>query len=372
MAITVWSETVDTAGKILKNWNTCTFSAYGMALEYAGYSGFPSGAGTAAERDAFAGPYNTPAGATLAQVDKQAQSRYGVTLPAISGSLSDALKKPNTALVVTGNYAHLDPSSKLAGSVVGWNGYNKSGALPDVDHAVTVLVNPDGTLTWLDPTAPMGSNGVTVTAADVVKFNGGNLTNYPARQIAQNALGNSTTATSLSVPFGNYFAIPGISQGWNGYTGDYSTLNQQMVDEWAQGMVEQFSSTEGGYNLLGLDWLGFGNSSMTEADQKVFKGLLVVAATPFLGTPVKDLPKTTNILNAPAKQDTSIPAQVGLPDIVAILGKLTNPANWLHLGAMAVGVGLVGFGMVVVVRDLNETGPQGLVSPIPVMLKRGA
>ena len=62
----------------------------------------------------------------------------------------------------------------------------------------------------------------------------------------------------------------------------------------------------------------------------------------------------------------------GLGTIADILGKFTNPANWLHLGAMAAGGGLVVFGMIIVARDLNETGPQGLVSPIPVMLKHGA
>jgi hypothetical protein len=54
------------------------------------------------------------------------------------------------------------------------------------------------------------------------------------------------------------------------------------------------------------------------------------------------------------------------------LGKLTNPANWLHLGAMVIGVGLVGFGMWTVTKDLHETGPQGLVSPMPIMLKEGS
>jgi hypothetical protein len=55
-----------------------------------------------------------------------------------------------------------------------------------------------------------------------------------------------------------------------------------------------------------------------------------------------------------------------------VLGKLTNASNWLHLGAMLVGVGLIGFGMVVIARDLGETGPQGLVSPMPIILKEGS
>ena len=62
----------------------------------------------------------------------------------------------------------------------------------------------------------------------------------------------------------------------------------------------------------------------------------------------------------------------GIAAVVSALGKLTNPANWLHLGAMLAGVALVGFGMVVVARDLGETGPQGLVSPMPIILKEGS
>jgi hypothetical protein len=62
----------------------------------------------------------------------------------------------------------------------------------------------------------------------------------------------------------------------------------------------------------------------------------------------------------------------GLNQIAVLLGKFTNPSNWLHLGAMLAGVALVGFGMFTVARDLNETGPQGLVSPMPTILKQGA
>src|ERR1035437_2675027 len=61
-----------------------------------------------------------------------------------------------------------------------------------------------------------------------------------------------------------------------------------------------------------------------------------------------------------------------LTQIAGILGKLTNPSNWLHLGAMLAGVALVGFGIYIGSKDLSETGPQGLVSPMPIILKEGA
>lgn len=62
----------------------------------------------------------------------------------------------------------------------------------------------------------------------------------------------------------------------------------------------------------------------------------------------------------------------GITSLLSTLGKLTNPANWLHLGAMLAGVALIGFGLWTVTKDLHETGPQGLVSPMPIMLKGGA
>jgi hypothetical protein len=61
-----------------------------------------------------------------------------------------------------------------------------------------------------------------------------------------------------------------------------------------------------------------------------------------------------------------------LTAIAGLLGKFTNPANWLHLGAMLIGVGLVGFGLYMGSKDLGESGPQGLVSPMPIILKEGA
>jgi hypothetical protein len=59
-------------------------------------------------------------------------------------------------------------------------------------------------------------------------------------------------------------------------------------------------------------------------------------------------------------------------NIAGLLGKFTNPANWQHLGAMLIGVGLVGFGLYMGSKDLGESGPQGLVSPMPIILKEGA
>jgi hypothetical protein len=70
--------------------------------------------------------------------------------------------------------------------------------------------------------------------------------------------------------------------------------------------------------------------------------------------------------------DTIEQALNPLGSIAAILGKFTNPANWLHLGAMLAGVALIGFGLYMGSKDLGESGPQGLVSPMPIILKEGA
>jgi hypothetical protein len=61
-----------------------------------------------------------------------------------------------------------------------------------------------------------------------------------------------------------------------------------------------------------------------------------------------------------------------ISDIAGLLGKLTNASNWLHLGAMLAGAGLIGFGLWTITKDLGDTGPQGLVSPMPIILKEGA
>jgi hypothetical protein len=61
-----------------------------------------------------------------------------------------------------------------------------------------------------------------------------------------------------------------------------------------------------------------------------------------------------------------------LAGIAAILAKVVNPANWIHIGAMAAGVALIGFGLYMGSKDLGESGPQGLVSPMPIILKEGA
>jgi len=59
--------------------------------------------------------------------------------------------------------------------------------------------------------------------------------------------------------------------------------------------------------------------------------------------------------------------------VATIMGKLTNPANWIHLGAMFFGVGIIGFGVWTVVKNADDSTPAAPSSPsMPIILKEGA
>jgi hypothetical protein len=332
----VWSET--TGDKL---WRDCTFSAYAMAMQFGGFTNFPLGNNTAAERNAFAGNYSN--GATLSQADAQAKARYGVALKPISGSLSTALTKPNTALVVTGNYNRLSPASVLGGNVLHWNNYkvDAKGNLPDVNHAVTVLVNPDGSLTWLDPTAPNNSNGIPVSVAEVLTFSGGNSSG--ARVVAKNELGYG----------GDLGAIPGKLINPDDVKAAFTPLINRNAT-WGEALKDPKAG-----KYIDQAWLDKNN---------------LKASDPVTLTQVVGIYTGTNLAQG-WFTDPALKAAgdaTGLGAIADILGKFTNPSNWLHLGAMLLGVGMVGFGVWTMTKDLNETGPQGLVSPMPIILKKGA
>ena len=60
-----------------------------------------------------------------------------------------------------------------------------------------------------------------------------------------------------------------------------------------------------------------------------------------------------------------------LTTIVKLLGKLTNSANWLHVGAMLLGVGMVGFGVYVGIKNISSDETPSAPS-MPIILKEGA
>jgi hypothetical protein len=342
MSITVWTE--QQTGK----WTDCVFSAYGMALEYGGFSAFPLGAGTAAEREAFAGPQaNDKSGTTLKQADALSLARYGITLPTLKGTLANALAAPNQALVVTGNYSRLSGNSALVKDVYAWNNYDTKNPLPSVDHAVTIITNPDGTLTWLDPTAKEGSTGVPVTAAEVEQFAGSSRVNYPVRVIQQGALAATGNAT-----------VDNISPVMQGILGPYE--GRTFAD-----LLKDPSNANINWSKV-MSTLGKSpTDTLTAQDITKLSGVLV-------GGKINPLDLGTGF-NAVADLITNNPLSAIAGALVSIVSKLTNPANWIHLGAMAAGVALVGFGLYVVTKDVIQSPDSGGgAPPMPIILKEGA
>jgi hypothetical protein len=182
---------------------------------------------------------------------------------------------------------------------------------------------------------------------------------------------------TINANFGTYFkGLASLPQ--SGYTSDYIITNQD-VNNWAEGMLETYSSP---YNAGGGSYVG--GQGWTEASGKLFKAAAIASAMSYVGKPVSALPDQIAITNAPGYSGTGPAPDLAVSldplatlgnaatNIAGLLGKFTNPANWLHFGAMVIGVGLIGFGMWTVVGDLRETGPQGLVSPMPIILKEGA
>lgn len=372
MAITVWTERQ--AGK----WTDCVFSAYGMALEYAGFTAFPLGAGTAAQREAFAGPLTT--GATLAQADSRSQATFGTKLQPLDTSLTKALARPGYAYVVTGNYSKLSPNSDLVSHVYGWNNYDTSNPLPSVDHAVTIITNADGTLTWLDPTAPQGASGIPVTAAEVMQFNGGNITDYPVRQIKQDAYVPAKAAGealgSLSLKNQNALDAGPLTGSFDKYVGKtYGELSQDAtVGKVFQGIMTTLGKQP--------------TDTFTQADS-TSAGIAITEAAKGGGSSAWD-----GVISTIRQIDVNVLSAV-LPGMGVVLGitgaangtpsldplsqlastatSITNPANWIHIGAILAGVALIGFALYIISKDVASPDAAAPSTPsAPIVLKEGA
>jgi hypothetical protein len=71
-------------------------------------------------------------------------------------------------------------------------------------------------------------------------------------------------------------------------------------------------------------------------------------------------------------QGVNVPGLGDITSIANILGKFTNPANWLHAGAMVAGVGLIGFGAYAILRDVGTDSTTSAAPSMPVIIKEGA
>lgn len=155
----VLSEGEDPLGKV---WRACTYAA-GMMAAYAvagGAAVFPKGY-TGKERNALEAsdnqPDNSPEGASLGDLDVALKARYGMSLNKVSGSLSNALERKGTVLVVQGTYGRLPDVLRLSKTFTG-------------GHAVTVIPQGNGKSLWLDPIAPSGSKGKIVDNNTILNF----------------------------------------------------------------------------------------------------------------------------------------------------------------------------------------------------------
>ena len=61
-----------------------------------------------------------------------------------------------------------------------------------------------------------------------------------------------------------------------------------------------------------------------------------------------------------------------LAQVAAFLGKLTNPANWLHGAAMLAGAGMIAFGVWTAMKNANDEPAASSAPSMPIILKEGA
>jgi hypothetical protein len=162
MTVKVWSE------REPGRWDECTEAAYLMTLLFGGFTRFPLGAYTDAERDALEmaaeGPVVTDTGSSFPIIDKGALKRYGVRLRQIpdgsSLGLRAKLSQAGRALAMAGTYGHL-----VAGhSLRRWQPTFTGG------HAVCAVPLGGGRVLWLDPLAPDDHPGDLTDVATAMAF----------------------------------------------------------------------------------------------------------------------------------------------------------------------------------------------------------
>jgi hypothetical protein len=160
----VWSE-VDPA---LTSYTDCTYCSVLMVIVASGFTAFPLGAYTHAERNAFRGGdtrlnFGGPVDRALA--------RYSVNVvsptPYSQSGLQAALAARGNAFAVAGRTANFPAGHPIRRWDPTFSGF----------HAVCVIPFGNGQVLWLDPLAPMGFVGDVIPASDVTNVFA--LGNYP-------------------------------------------------------------------------------------------------------------------------------------------------------------------------------------------------
>lgn len=155
----VWSERPEPNAASLKD---CAYSAMLMALVFGGFTKYPFGIYSVAEREELERSDDQPdeTGASLGDLVVAVRRRYGLTVKINAGGLAGLLATPGIALVVAGSLGTLPVGSKLRRWQPGYVG----------GHAITAITRGDGTVLWLDPLATNKYPGDSALTSDVLAF----------------------------------------------------------------------------------------------------------------------------------------------------------------------------------------------------------
>lgn len=174
MTAKVWSEFPGRAGFGV---DQCSECGYLMGMVHGGFTKFPLGVYTVAERDALTAAevnreaHRAAGGAMFTIINAAALKRYGKRLRSITADgranvveLRAALATPGNAVVLPGSYLGLAYNHPLRARARQANGSDYTGG-----HMVTVL-NLAGASKWLDPLRPNGEAAYACTVADAMAF----------------------------------------------------------------------------------------------------------------------------------------------------------------------------------------------------------
>lgn len=162
----VWTERGERAG--VTGWHDCTQSSALMTLIYAGYTNFPEGIYTSAEREVFesSDDRKDETGATLPDIELATQRRYGKAYHQLPddypNTLASFLGTEGYAFIIQGQWN--DALVPRTHWLRRWQPSYTGG------HAVCVVTLGGGKVLWLDPMATDQYSGDVTDVATVMKF----------------------------------------------------------------------------------------------------------------------------------------------------------------------------------------------------------
>lgn len=155
----VWSERPELHGTRLRD---CAYSTALMLLVYGGWTDFPLGIYTAAEREALERSDDQPdeQGASVRDITVAVKRRYGVSLTTPAAPLASELERTGYGFAVVGSMGNFPAGHTLRRHDPPFAG----------GHMACVIPIGWGSSLWLDPLAPNKYRGELVTNATVLQF----------------------------------------------------------------------------------------------------------------------------------------------------------------------------------------------------------